>query len=266
MHATKILAAKLSALRAVTRMIKWLKNWPAVWSSYRAGVVLPPLHFRDGFTLHHGQEDDPVMLLHEVFVGGCYRRHLPSTLEGTMVDLGSNIGAVTLDWTSRSTKLNVHAYEPNPRTYDVLSCNVAQNDLAGRVKAYKEAVGRESGELRLWTNGASVLTTGYGTASTAPVGTAVTVPMVDLNEVVTRVGEPVSLLKIDTEGAEADILEGANASTLSMVLRVILEYHDHLCPDALSRCRTVLERAGFECKVYAANPDQGLLYAWRSTL
>jgi FkbM family methyltransferase len=179
-----------------------------------------------------------------------------------LIDLGANIGAVTLDFASRSAKLRVYAYEPNPMTNKVLRTNIEVNGLADRVKVYGEAIGRNFGELKLRTNLPSVLVTAYGDTRPTTEAMAVNVKMIDLNEVVRRVGEPITLLKIDTEGAEADILEGADAVTLDSVGCVVLEYHDQLFPEALSRCKAVLTRAGFDCVVYPANPRQGLLYAW----
>src|SRR5437764_1020606 len=123
------LTYKYYAVRALGRMGRWLSNWPDVWSAYRARRPLPPLQFRNGLTLHHERHDSPVALLHEVFSERQYRRHLNGPVEGVMIDLGANIGAVTLDWARRSPQLQIHAYEPNPATNRVLRQNVAANGL-----------------------------------------------------------------------------------------------------------------------------------------
>jgi FkbM family methyltransferase len=255
---------KYHAARTLGRMIRWLSNWPEVWSAYRASQPPPPLRFRDGFTLHHGRLDSPVSLLREVFGERHYRRHIQSPSEGVLIDIGANIGAVTLDWASRSGRLHVHAYEPNPATNEVLRQNVEVNGLADRVTVHPEAVGRETGRLRLWTNVHSMTTTAYADAPPTPEAVATYVPLVDLNEVVRRVGDqPVALLKIDAEGGEVDTLEGASPATLAALRQVILEYHDGLCPDASGRCRKVLERAGFQCLTRPMNAHHGLIYARR---
>jgi FkbM family methyltransferase len=255
---------KFYASRTLWRMIRWLSNWQEVWSRYRAQQPLPAFQFRSGLTLHHGRQDSPVALLHEVFGEGQYRRHLNNPVEGVMIDLGANVGAVTLDWAKRSRGLFVHAYEPNPATNMVLRHNIEANGFADRITVYDEAVGGESGELRLWTNVNSMTATGYGTAAPASNAVAVSVPLIDLNEVVRRAGGPISLLKIDTEGAEADTLECANVDTLKAIRQVILEYHDGLCPNAASRCKQALEQSGFRCLVHSLNSANGLIYAWRA--
>jgi FkbM family methyltransferase len=256
---------KCHAARTLGRMVRWLSNWREVWSAYRAGLPPPPLRFRHGFTLHHGRLDSPVSLLREVFGERHYSSHVESPRDGVLIDIGANIGAVTLDWASRARRLSIHAYEPNPATNSTLRHNVEANGLAGRVTVYDEAVGREPGRLRLWTNVHSMAASAYGEAPPAAGAVATHVPLIDLNEVVRRAGDlPVALLKMDIEGGEADALEGATPATLGTLRQVVLEYHDKLCPDASGRCRKVLERAGFRCLVRPMNESQGLIYARRS--
>lgn len=181
-----------------------------------------------------------------------------------MIDLGANVGAVSLDWATRSRGLRIHAYEPNPATNTVLRYNIENNGLSDRVTIHDEAVGRESGELRLLTNINSMTSTGYGKGPRAPGAVAVRVPLIDLNEVVRRVGTgSISLLKMDTEGAEADTLEGASRASLDAIEQIVLEYHNGICPDAEARCRRVLERASFRCLSRPTTSVNGLLYAWR---
>jgi FkbM family methyltransferase len=255
---------KYHAARTLGRMIRWLSNWPDVWSSYRASLPPPPLKFRSGLTLYHGLHDSPVSLLREVFGEQQYRRHIESPSEGVMIDLGANIGSVTLDCASRSRRLRVHAYEPNPLTNRVLRRNIEVNGLADRVTVHDEAVGREPGQVRLWTNVNSMAVTAYGVDPPTPEAVATSVPLIDLNEVVRRAGGgPITLLKMDTEGAEADTLEGATPATLEALRQVILEYHETLCPNASVRCKDILERAGFRCLVHPLNAKQGLIYARR---
>lgn len=255
---------KRHAARTLWRMARWLSNWREVWAAYRRARPVPPLRFRRGFTLFYGEHDDPVSVLNEVFGERQYARHVEVPAGGLMIDLGANIGGVTLDWARRAAGLRVHAYEPNPPTNGVLRRNVEANGLSDRVFVHDEAVGRAPGSIQLWTNVHSMVVTGYSDGPPRAGGVPVSVPLIDLNEVVRRAGGgPVSLLKMDTEGAEADTLEGASPETLAAIRQVVLEYHDVLCPDALRRCRAALERAGFRCLVRPSNDRQGLLYARR---
>lgn len=196
------------------------------------------------------------MLLLEIFSVGCYRQYLRKPVDRTMIDIGANIGMTTLDFTSRAPRLIVHAYEPNPTTREVLVRNIESNGLVARVFIHPEALGRAAGELELRLGEHSGVATGY-----AGQGQALSVPMIGLDS---AIDGPISLLKIDCEGAEADILEGASASTLALVEQVILEYHENFCPGVTQRCVAALHGAGFRVDVHAIAPEQGLIYAVRN--
>jgi FkbM family methyltransferase len=225
---------------------------------------LPPLRFRSGFTVFYGPHDDPVSLLHEIFGERHYTRNVKLPTEGVMIDLGANIGVVTLDWASRGPQLRIHAYEPNPSTNQILTHNIDANELGERVTVHPEAVAGAPGEMRLWTNVHSMIATGYSDTAPRSGAIAEVVPVIDLNEVVRRAGGSIALLKMDTEGAEAETLEGATPVTLRAIEQVVLEYHESLCPNALARCKKVLEEADFHCRIRPINATQGLIYASRN--
>jgi FkbM family methyltransferase len=258
------IVGKLRALRTLVRMMVWLSNWPEVWQAYRTSQPIPSLYFRHGLVLHSGAADDPIVLLHEVFAGRCYRRYVANLSSGVMVDIGANIGAATIDLASRFSNMEAYAYEPNPSTRNVLLRNIEQNQLAVRVHVYGDAIGRNAGEFRLMVDGSSVTATGYSKDPAAPNVTTIAVPMIGLDAVLQRVnGAHITFLKIDAEGAEADILEGASPSTLAAIGCVILEYHEWLVPGVCLRCQRVLSNAGFRVRVHRANGSQGLIYGWR---
>jgi FkbM family methyltransferase len=249
---------KLFAAYVLAQFIRYFKNWRAVWGAYRKAATLPTFEFRNGIVLHHGPADDPVLLLHEVIIGGCYRRYLKRPVRGTILDIGANIGITSLDFITRIPELIIHAYEPNPITREVLRKNIEVNGLGDRIKLHDQAVGRAPGQLTLHLGDHSGIASGYGGSTGRE---AFQVPMIDLNAALPG---PVALLKIDTEGAEGDILEGASPETLAQIDQVILEYHENFCPGVAKRCAAKLESSGFRCDVYAIAAEQGLIYACRA--
>ena len=255
---------KFYAVRALTEMVLWFDNWREVFDGYRGRAHLPPLRFRRGFVLQHGSLDEPIQTFWEVFRDRSYRRHIEESRAGVMIDLGANIGLVTLDWATRLKAITIHAYEPHPATFATLAANIAANHLSGSVRVYNEAVSGHPGALVLQTHESSVLASAYGKAK-SDGSSNIRVPAISLDQVVARcVGQgPINLVKMDVEGAEADILEGAAPQTLEKVRQFVLEYHDNLCPRARLRCEQVLEKAGFHCRVRSFDEQQGLLYARR---
>ena len=220
---------------------------------------------RRGFTLHHRLKDLVLLQIAEVLAGRCYRRCMDEPHSGTVVDIGANIGVVALDWAMRLRGVYVHAYEPHPDTYAVLAANVEKNWLSRRITAYCEAVGRYNGTTVLRNSTVSVNNTAYGAGWAGDAHDEFTVPTISFDEVVSRCDAPVELVKIDADGAEADILESASAATLARVRRFVFEYHDAFVSGSLARCARVLASAGFHY-IVRSDPSRaglGVLYASR---
>lgn len=232
--------ARLQAL-----MARQLENWREVWAAYSAGSAGPPLRFRNGLVFHSGPGDSAAFLFFEIFANGCYRRGLPGALNGEIVDIGANIGAFTLDAATRYPGAIVHAYEPDPRTCDMLRRNVQANGLAPRVQIWNEAVAGHPGTLRLWRGHGSVIASAH--LPEPDRGEACDVPAVTLQTVLARTAGRIGVLKLDCEGAEAEILETAG-TTLDSVDFIVAEYHPALVPEVVPRIRGALEKS-FEVSV-----------------
>lgn len=207
-----------------------LLNWREVSRAFRTGSIAPPpIRFRNGLVLRGRPQDTPILLFFEVFAAGCYRR-LADPCGGVIADLGANIGAFTLDWLHRNPRAHVHAYEPDPDTCAVLRENVAANGLAPRVTIWNEAVARSDGQLAF---DRSALSLG------GRIGNGgLSVSCVSLGTVLERAGA-LDLIKLDVEGAEADVLEGG-APVLGRVPQLVGEYHADLVPDVRRRIEVAL--------------------------
>ena len=180
-----------------------------------------------------------------------------------MLDIGANIGAVTLFWVEGRSDLRFHAYEPNPESYATLRKNVEANGISSQVCTYPDAIGGTRGQLDLWVDVPTTLATAYGKA---PVEGArkVAVPMITLDDAWDRIGRtPIWMLKIDTEGAEGDILEAASDAVLGSVQNACVEWHNNIVPGVYERCRKRLEDAGFSLHIRRHPWDEGIIFARR---
>jgi len=214
--------------------------------------------------MQHGKLDDPLLMLQEVFVDRWYEYGGKPSPNAVMLDIGANIGAVSLFWAGRSSALRIHAYEPNPSAFETLRANVEDNQLQDRVSLFREAIGRSNGALDLWVDVPTELSTAYGDQPPSDGGRKISVPMVGMEEVWQRLDRrEIWLLKIDTEGSEGDILEGAPEGLLRSVQYAIVEYHDNLNPGVSSTCRDVLTAAGFRYRERKHPWDEGIIYATR---
>jgi FkbM family methyltransferase len=262
----KLLIGKLKGALDLCQIVRVTRDWQEVWRCRRGKQLLRPLRLRSGLVLNHGKLDNPLLLLNEVFIKRWYEIGAMPPVNANMVDIGANIGSVTLFWASIAPSLRIYAYEPNPSAFDTLTRNVDANSLRSRVDIFPEAVGRGRGELKLWVDVPTDLSTGYLETSPSEGGRRVSVPVIGLDEIWERINKAaIWLLKIDTEGAEVEILEGASESVLRATQNAIVEYHDNIYPGAYDRCRRALEAAGFECRVLVHPWSEGIIYARRGS-
>jgi FkbM family methyltransferase len=185
------------------------------------------LSFRDGLNIvcRAGSRDWDVV--HELVFAGSYGRafaHLRATPnKPTVLDLGGNIGLFSVLAATQRPDVMVHAFEPGPPNYRLFEVNRLVNPQSSeRIHLHREAVGGESTTMNWFfdeTNpGGSSL---YGRS-----GKSFPVAIRAFSEVVASLGTMVTLVKIDIEGAEFDLLRGAPPSVWENVSAIALELHD----------------------------------------
>jgi FkbM family methyltransferase len=136
-----------------------------------------------------------------------------------VVDAGANIGLTALQaWSLVGPTGEVRAFEPHPRIFGYLMGNIELNQAQQTVTAYNLALGDSSGTAWLTDRSAD----DQNAVATASNG--LRVPMVTLDEAVADI-RSISLLKIDVEGYEWHVLQGAKG-TLAKTDCVYFESHD----------------------------------------
>lgn len=144
------------------------------------------------------------------------------------IDVGANIGIVSL-LAAKSDSVGVHAFEPEPRNAARLRENISLNAPA-HVRVHELGLGDRAGTHEFFI----APETGDGThslmASRADGRTPIQIQIDTLDAVVLAgtVPQP-SVIKVDVEGAEALVLDGAARTLQSATLReVFLELHPRL--------------------------------------
>ena len=126
---------------------------------------------------------------------------------GLMVDVGANYGYFSLLWAAQKPGNRVMAFEASPRNQQALRHNIEKNGLAEAVALRSEAVGKQKGKL-CFHLGPEEQTGWGGLFKGDEERNEVTVPVVTLDEELKDVSF-IDVLKIDTEGADTWVLEGA---------------------------------------------------------
>jgi len=138
-----------------------------------------------------------------------------------LLDVGANIGVHSLVFSELAgPRGRVYAFEAQRIVYQMLLGNLALNSIEN-VHAYRVAVGRAAGELKLppvdysqpWNFGGMSLTTEDqepqfrpGTPQYAAADTGEVVPVIPLDSLELP---RVDFIKLDVEGMEEDVLRGA---------------------------------------------------------
>ncbi len=223
------------------------RNWAPVWTAYRTGGTLPPLEFRGGIELHHGEGDDPIFLFREIFRDRCYTSevfYVPKAGD-TVLDLGANIGAFALFLELQARGIRVHCFEPSLKSCATLERNVEANGLEDLVTVYPYAVSNHRGTVALQQTGTSITRSLFREESSA--GDAEPVECIGLAEAIELSGaERVDLLKVDVEGAEIEVVEGMDPAGWGKVERAVIEFHDQFRPGCRERVTQALAAGGFD--------------------
>jgi FkbM family methyltransferase len=136
-----------------------------------------------------------------------------------VVDVGANFGLTALAaFSAVGPTGEVHAFEPHPRIFEFLVGNIELNGAEAVVKAHNLALGERAGTVFLTDRRAD----DQNTVSLDATG--ISVPMSTLDDAVAALPH-IDLLKIDVEGYEKLVLEGAT-ETLARVDCVYFESCD----------------------------------------
>jgi len=137
--------------------------------------------------------------------------------EDVFVDAGANVGAYMLLASGVAGAKSI-AIEPSPVTFDYLRRNVLLNELATKVTTVHAALGRAEGKLRLTDN----LGTENYVCPESDHRPSVEVTVSTLDDLLRDVTP--TLIKIDVEGFEAEVLGGAeNTLGKSSLQAMIIE-------------------------------------------
>lgn len=167
----------------------------------------------------------------------------------TMIDVGANVGNLSIVGKLKTQNGRVIAIEAHPRTFNFLTSNFALNGL--EIEAINIAVGDRAGRVAFSDMHADDCN------GIVPDGRGISVPVTTLDVALAGVG-PIRLLKVDIEGYELMAFRGAS-QVLTRTQFVYFELWQDLARRygyAPTEIVTLVEAAGFN--IYRVTPE-GLL-------
>lgn len=254
-------------LRALTG--QYFLNSIEIYTAYCTNAPLPVLRLKNGIEIHHDPADPIADLFAEIFVAECYTGdgfYQPAPGD-TVLDLGANIGMFALYLAGLSPDVRIVCFEPCADTFQRLCSNIGLNCLGDRIQVFPYAISSGGGKASIR------LTDSSGDRSlfdrqdrTADATAEVTcIPLSRAIEI--SAAAEIALLKVDIEGAEIEMLQGAESADWVRVRRVALEYHDFFRPGCRAAAARLLTANGYDIVAIESpvSPDlQGVIRANRS--
>lgn len=171
----------------------------------------------------------------------------------TALDIGANIGNHSLFFANRFAA--VHSFEPNPRTFGVLSVNA---QLAPTITAHNLALGDVRGVLPLAFDPLN-----FGEASLVSVDetgrrSRCDVTVERLDDLAPGLGD-IALIKIDVEGFEAPVVRGALQTLEQHRPVIVFEQNVDAFANGRSETAELLQQIGYVlCVLTKRNVGHGL--------
>lgn len=208
----------------------------------------------------------------EIYLDDIYQMEkLSRTLPDSpnVIDIGANVGIFSMRLLSLKPKARVVAYEPIPSNFEVLKRNADNlTHLPHGVMPYQCAVTGEAKQRQvIYFNPESTFTP---TASMIPSfdnanRNSTEVDTDTLSSIIEQHRfSRIHLLKLDCEGSEFDIVNGAGADTMARVDAIFLEVHE-TAEHTIESMRTSLESYGFTVTWCLLEPGIALISAVRSS-
>lgn len=175
--------------------------------------------YYQGFKLFYGNTNLGTGIVNHIKCDQIYEPETCGLLENsiknipkpTFIDIGANIGLISLYMLDKFPDLDVYAFEPSPYQHDLFEMTIKENKLADRVSLYKSAVSNENGHIKFFKhNEANCSGDGIKNTNRGGAGDFIEVKTIKLDSWWEEKNKPkIDLIKIDVEGAEFLVFQGA---------------------------------------------------------
>ena len=239
----KAVIAMCSAIPPARRVFTAMGVTPATFGTRVVRVPLRP--HRESLRMTGA---DSVHLVFQLFWRGIdyYEPFTRLTVENLsasadcLIDVGANVGLFSLVAAKLNPQLKVFAFEPNPQMFDYLSKHKLLNRLSNLIPE-SMAVSDRDGESQLFLSKSDMsasLVFDFQRSNSLDV--SLPVKTVTLDSYVEQFGLFGSLLlKVDAEGHEKAVLEGAEATIARFKPDIIIEVLEDFDPFLLEKLRDV---------------------------
>ena len=170
-----------------------------------------------------------MILIYEILLKSKYKSEyfFPHKLNPKIIfDIGGNIGITAIYLATIFPDAKIYTFEPLPDNFEILTKNIQKYD---NIKAFNIGLGSKNGNFKVYLSDDSE---NFGGVSFFPDPTGnksdsyISCEVKNINEMIEKLNiESIDLIKIDTEGAEHDILMAIHEKIIRNVSWITGELH-----------------------------------------
>ncbi|HOX84136.1 MAG TPA: FkbM family methyltransferase, partial [Chryseolinea sp.] len=202
------------------------------------------------FTIQFYSYPELIYLFEEIFIQQVYKFQC-NTSNPFIIDCGSNIGMSIFYFKKIFPNATILAFEPELKTFKILKENVERNNLEN-ISLLNYALSDFEGSASLFVRN----------LPNASLNTGLISSDVDSHreEVQTKrlsgyIQEMVTMLKIDVEGSEAQILKDIiEHKKTDLIQQMIIEFHPNVLPESVQYYSQLLKQKHLFCAESGENP------------
>lgn len=173
----------------------------------------------------------------EIFHHEIYRFN-PKRAKPLILDCGANVGTSLMFFSHNYPDAEIHCFEPDPDVFGYLQKNTERNKLKN-VQLHQKAIWTHNDFLYFAQEGAD------GGAVADSDQNTIKVQSQSLRELLLQY-ERVDFLKMDIEGAEAEVIDDCK-DVLHKIDNLFIEYHSFVSsPQTLDKILAILSQNGFK--------------------
>lgn len=216
----------MNRLQETAGIVAYMRNWPLFFKQYvtQTSKEYRIFEFRDGLKMGFRDRDD-ASIIKETIALDYYRVRRQGQPQGVIIDIGAHIGAFTCFAAHCFPRTPVHCFEPDDANRQWLEKNVAYN-LLENVHVHGDLVTADGRKVNFYRYANTTAGSMYAQPNMKPTET-LTYPARSLMNILEDYG-PCSVLKLDCEGAEFDLLLHTQDKLLKQIPYFAFEYHEEL--------------------------------------
>ena len=142
------------------------------------------------------------------------------------IHIGANIGYYTLIAASKIKDGQIYSFEPVKANYKLLTKNIKINNI-NNVKAFQKAISNRNGKIKIFIDGTNLGNHSLAKNNVIDKTESTEVETIRLDSFFNNLEEIIEedfLIKIDTQGAEGLIVEGAHNLLLNKNIKILMEF------------------------------------------